>query len=407
MYSPSMTLEALEARHLLAAIDTPVEVIDEPQTATIEDDEALRGVLKLIDVETERFAEESIPDDDASDEKKSKNPLKRLKHKVDQDVKDLKHALGSKTKKLHEDLEASLSKLEEITHLDAIKAELNLIKAKLDNEADALSEEISHGLDKLKEGASGAKEKIIPILDLPAHVLDQFTDPREIMSNVACLAKIIAPGSSDADDSDEGNDSDSENEKVTIGNKIGDFMHHRVDKLQSRTDRFVNLIEKMPEGQSKDLLMQTLGTLADAMGTVVGKISDFNENHSEVNEKRLNRMIFEAHVGSKLLKYGSWGLKISSGILKLVSLGVPETIPVALAVGVAGGFSGVGADALNTFESDLPHLADEKSKVVTGAAEAGHRAEDVWHKLGSRLKNAGSVQEQQAALEEAMEAIAV
>ena len=137
------------------------------------------------------------------------------------------------------------------------------------------------------------KRKIIPILDLPGHLLDQFTDPREIMSNLACLAKIISPGS---DGGDNDNEAISEDEKITIGNKVGDFMHHRVDKLQSRTDRFVDLLEKMPEGQSK---------------------------------------------------------------------------------------------------------------VVTGAAEVGHRAEDVWHKLGSRLKDAGTVEEQQAALEEAMEAITV
>lgn len=249
-----------------------------------------------------------------------------------------------------------------------------------------------------------AKEKIIPILDLPGHLLDQFTDPREIMSNLACLAKIISPGS---DGGDNDNEAISEDEKITIGNKIGDFMHHRVDKLQSRTDRFVGLLEKMPEGQSKDLLMRTLGTLADAMGTVVGKISDFNENHSEINEKRLNHMIFEAHVGSKLLKYGSWELKVSSGVLKLVSLTVPEAIPAGLAVGIAVGFVGVDSDALDMLEDDLPHLASEKSKVVTGAAEAGHRAKDVWHKLGFRLKDAGTVEEQQAALEEAMEAITV
>lgn len=404
MYTPSLTLEALEARHLLAGIDSSPEETHELKSATIEDDEALRGILNLIDAETENLADENIADDDESHSKKSKNPLKRLKHKVDQDVKDLKHALGSKTKKLHADLEASLDKLEEIAHLDDIKAELGLIKEKLGSETESLREDLSHGLDRLKDGASGAKEKIIPILDLPGHLLDQFTDPREIMSNLACLAKIISPGSDGGDNDDE---AISEDEKITIGNKVGDFMHHRVDKLQSRTDRFVDLLEKMPEGQSKDLLMRTLGTLADAMGTVVGKISDFNENHSEINEKRLNRMIFEAHVGSKLLKYGSWGLKVSSGVLKLVSLAVPEAIPAGLAVGVAGGFVGVGSDALDMLEDDLPHLASEKSKVVTGAAEAGHRAEDVWHKLGSRLKDAGTVEEQQAALEEAMEAIAV
>jgi len=404
MYTPSLTLEALEARHLLAGIDGSSEETHEPKSATIEDDEALRSVLNLIDAETENLADESAADDDESHSKKSKNPLKRLKHKVDQDVKDLKHALGSKTAKLHKDLEASLDKLEKIAHIDEIKAELGVIKEKLGNETDSLREDLSHGLDRLKDGASGAKEKLIPILDLPAHLLDQFTDPGEIFSNLAYLAKIIKPGSDDGDNSDEAYSVD---EKVTIGNKVGDFMHHRVDKLQSRTDHFVNLLEKMPEGQSKHLLMQTLGTLADAMGTVVGKISDFNENHSEINEKRLNRMIFEAHVGSKLLKYGSWGLKVSSGVLKLVSLAVPEAIPAGLAAGVAGGFVSVGSDALNTLEGDLPHLASEKSKVVTGAAEAGHRAEDVWHKLGSRLKDAGTVEEQQAALEEAMEAIAV
>lgn len=155
MYTPSLTLEALEARHLLAGIDSSPEETHELKSATIEDDEALRGILNLIDAETENLADENIADDDESHSKKSKNPLKRLKHKVDQDVKDLKHALGSKTKKLHADLEASLDKLEEIAHLDDIKAELGLIKEKLGSETESLREDLSHGLDRLKDGASG------------------------------------------------------------------------------------------------------------------------------------------------------------------------------------------------------------------------------------------------------------
>ena len=165
MCTPSLTLEALEAGHLLAGIDSSPEETHELKSATIEDDEALRGILNLIDAETENLADENIADDDESHSKKSKNPLKRLKrlkHKVDQDVKDLKHALGSKTKKLHADLEASLDKLEEIAHLDDIKAELGLIKEKLGSETESLREDLSHGLDRLKDGTSGAKEKNHP-----------------------------------------------------------------------------------------------------------------------------------------------------------------------------------------------------------------------------------------------------
>lgn len=395
--TPTLTLEHLEARHLLASIDTLADDVDEALSATIDDDEALQGVINLIDAETD----DPEADDDSSETKKahSKNPLKRLKHTLAKDTTDLKHSLESKAKKLQGEVEASLSKLGEITHIEDIKAELSVIKEKLTQEAENLSDDLSKGLDKLKEGADAAKEKLVPILDLPSHLMNQISDPKEIWENLACLARIIHP------DSHLGEEHSVE-EKPTLGDNVSDLMHHHVDRLQKHTEHFVSLTEKMPEGHAKELLMQTLSTLADAAGSVIGKIADFNENHSDINERRLNRMIFEAHVASKLLKYGSWGLKLSSGVLKLVSIGVPEAIPVALATRVVAGFTDVGSQALDMLEGDLPHLASEKSKVVTGAAEAGHRAEDVWHHLAARLKHAGTVEEQQAALEEAMKTIA-
>ena len=372
------TLETLEMRQLLASIDTYVEEVDEMKIAAIDDDETLQAVLQLVDAETDGFSEADIAEDSSTDTevKKSKNPFKQLKHKVAKDASNLKYAIEGKTQKLADDIEAGLDRLAEITHINEARAELNAMKQKLAEEAKALGDDLSEGLDKLKGKA--IKIVPVPILEMHEHLIEKLPDAKEVIGRLACLARIVTPDSIDSEEH-------GVEEKETFGDKLSDLMHHHVSHLQNGTDRLANHIENMPDGQRKELLMHTLSTMADAMASVARKIADFNEEHSEINEKRLNRMIFESHVGSRVLKYGSWGLKVSSGVLKLVGIGVPEAIPVAIAAGAAAGLAGVGSQALGMVEGDLPHFASEKSKILTGAAEAGHRREDIWRNFSERL----------------------